>query len=276
MPAQTVDFGEAAPTHAIRNALGSWNVPVEVNSLAGEWIFDTGANLSTLTESEAKRMGLVVRESKAYVNGSTGKRNALRVAVAPAVRFGPARLHNVVFLVLADESLYIPPIHQQIHGILGLPVLRALGRVGIAHDGAVHFDPSMRQPEGTPNLCFDSGSLLVEITHEKHELQMMLDTGANVTDLYRSFRLALTSQETAKLKSKKDKVGGAGGSIQRKTFAVPQLRILFEQRPVDLQNLSLLSDGPKGEGHYRDGVIGMDALWGGFMLDFQSMRLTVD
>jgi ADP-dependent NAD(P)H-hydrate dehydratase / NAD(P)H-hydrate epimerase len=29
----------------------SWDVPVEVNGQLGEWIFDTGANISTITES---------------------------------------------------------------------------------------------------------------------------------------------------------------------------------------------------------------------------------
>jgi hypothetical protein len=32
---------------------------------------------------------------------------------------------------------------------------------------------------------------------------------------------------------------------------------------------------PKGNIRFRDGVIGMDALWSGFLLDFDAMRLQV-
>ena len=106
-PPETIEFGTDAPTKATRNKIGSWNVPVQVNSFTGQWIFDTGAGLSTLSESEAKRMGLAVRESKAWVGGSTDKRSTLHVAIARDLQFGAAHFHNVVFLVLSDESLYL-------------------------------------------------------------------------------------------------------------------------------------------------------------------------
>ena len=92
---------------------------MRVNGVNGQWIFDTGANISTLTETEAKRMGLSVRETKAYVNGSTQKRNALQLAVASDVQLGAAHIHNVVFLVLADQALHIGPLHYQITGSWG-------------------------------------------------------------------------------------------------------------------------------------------------------------
>ena len=92
VPPQSIEFGEDTPVEAKFNAIGSWNVPLEVNGRPAEWIFDSGANLSALTESEAARLGLRVLESTAYVKGSTDKKNALRLAVAPDLRFGRARL----------------------------------------------------------------------------------------------------------------------------------------------------------------------------------------
>ena len=53
--AQTVEFGPPAPIQARRNELGLWVVPVDLNSQRSEWILDTGASLSTVTESEARR-----------------------------------------------------------------------------------------------------------------------------------------------------------------------------------------------------------------------------
>jgi hypothetical protein len=106
-----------------------------VSGHKGEWIFDTGANMSTITEFEAARMGLTAREAATRVKGSTGAKSPLRVAVAKDFKFGGAKLSNVVFLVLPDRSLFIGPLKYQITGILGLPVIRALGRTGISAKG---------------------------------------------------------------------------------------------------------------------------------------------
>lgn len=89
--AQTVEFGPPAPIQARRNELGLWTVPVEMNSQRGEWILDTGASLSTVTESEARRMGLTIRETHGY---------ALGYSAAPSIHImvknGNIRLEGVV------------------------------------------------------------------------------------------------------------------------------------------------------------------------------------
>lgn len=55
---------------------------------------------------------------------------------------------NVVLLVLADEALKIGPLQYQITGILGIPVLRALGRVGISKRGLLRIHESKTVVEG--------------------------------------------------------------------------------------------------------------------------------
>jgi predicted aspartyl protease len=273
---EAADFGEDVPITSERNRLGSWNAPVRVNGINGQWIFDTGANISTLTETEAKRMGLSVRETKAYVNGSTQKRNALQLAVASDVQLGAAHIHNVVFLVLADQALHIGPLHYQITGILGLPVLRALRRVGVSSAGLLRINPREAVLPGAPNLFFDEASPIVEVDYHEHRLQMFLDTGANATVLYPSFLDSLRHDENLRLRTKREKVAGAGEVIQRRTSVVPRLGIEVFGKLIDLKNLSLLSEAPPGTGRYRDGVIGMDALWSGFRLDFDAMRLEIE
>ena len=57
------------------------------------------------------------------------------------LRLGRAHLQHVVFLVISDDSLFVGPLKHQIRGILGLPVLRALGRVGIAANGDLRIEP---------------------------------------------------------------------------------------------------------------------------------------
>lgn len=273
---QTVEFGEDVATQASHNPLGSWDVPVEVNGHQGEWIFDTGANLSTITESEAARIGLTPRDSSAYVKGSTDKKNPLRLAVAHDLRFGNAHLSNVVFLVLPDAALYVAPLKYQIRGILGLPVLRALGCVEISAKGEVRIETKEPSSAGAPNLFLDEWNLIVEARHDGHRLEMFLDTGANESFGYPSLRETLTPVEIARLKRKRDKIGGAGGTMIRKTEEAPTLRLEILGRSVELMNVSLLLKQLTGDDSYRDGVLGMDGLAGGFTLDFRAMQLRLD
>lgn len=273
---QTVEFGEGVPIQANLNPLGSWNVPVEVNGHKGEWIFDTGANLSTVSESEATEMGLALRETSTYVRGSTDEKNPLRVAVARDLHFGNAHLSNVVFLVISDQALYVGPLKYQIRGILGLPVLRALGCVAISAKGAVRIETKGVGLAQEPNLFLDGWNLIVEARHGNRRLQMVLDTGANATSLNPSFRDALLPTEIASLKTKRDRTAGVGGTVSRKTEVVPTLRLEILGRTAELKDVNLAGKQPAGDRSYRDGTLGIDSLAAGFTLDFGAMQLRLD
>jgi predicted aspartyl protease len=273
---QTIRFDPEVPVQAKHNLLGSWDAPVEVNGHPAQWIFDTGANLSTLCESEAARIGLSPRDAGVYVKGSTEKKNPLRLAIAPDLHFGNAHLSNVIFLVLSDASLHIGPLKYQIRGILGLPVLRALGKARISAKGVVQIEPEGAAASGEPNLFFDGLDPIVETRHADHRLQMFLDTGANESSIYHSVRETLTRDEIGMLKRKRDKTAGAGGMVTRKIEMAPTLHLEILGRSIGLVNLTPLTSQPAGDARYRDGVIGMDALLGGFTLDFRAMQLRLE
>ena len=275
VPRQSVRFGEAKMIQATRNGVGTWNVPVEVNGTAGEWIFDTGANISTITESEARRMKLMVRDSKAYVSGSTGKKNPLRLAIANELRLGGVRLSNVVFLVLNDQALHIGPIKYQINGIVGLPVLRLLGRVTMSAEGAMRVQATEPMSSGEPNLFFEELTPMVAAGHRGRELQLFLDTGNNTTFLYPSSRQAFSGEERANLIRRREQMGGAGGVMKHTVEVIPSLTFEILGSRVELKALSLLSKQPKGELQYRDGVFGADVLANGFTIDFGAMEFRI-
>jgi hypothetical protein len=107
-------------------------------------------------------------------------------------------------------------------------------------------------------------------------MQMFLDTGANVSSLYLSFRSALAPDEIAALTTTEEKMGGAGGIIVRRTEVVQTPRLFLAGRQLNLANVSLLTTQPEGDLRYRDGVLGMDALRRGVSLDFRAMQVHLD
>jgi predicted aspartyl protease len=271
---QTVEFGTPAPIQARRNELGLWVVPVDVHSQRSEWILDTGASLSTVTESEARRLGLAIREVHGFARGYTGAKNAARLAVAAEVGLGYARLRNVVFLVLADEALQIPPLKSPIPGILGLPALRALGCVDLSGKGELTFDCGAKPPQGRPNFFFDGLAPIVQVLHLGHSLQMALDTGSRATVLYPSVRDALAQWELYQLTSPGAAgFAGGGGSVQVQASTVPSIQLEIQGRTLYLQGIKLLSQALGGAG-MRDGILGIDACGGGFRLDFRAMQFS--
>lgn len=276
VPAQGVEFQKNSAIQAQHNRLGSWNVPVQVNGQASEWIFDTGANWSTLAESEAVRLKLRLRETGTYVSGSTGRKNPLRLAIADDLDLGLARVRNVVFLVLTDDALSVAPLQYQIKGILGLPVLRALGRITLNAQGQISVQEKSPISAEEPNLFFHELTPLVEVLHREHRLQMFLDTGANATFGYPSLKRALSKNEIDTFKRKREKMAGAGGMIKRRTEVVPTLHLELLSRLLNIPNVSFLSAQPSGDAGYRDGVLGMDGLAGGFILDFRIMQFHVE
>jgi predicted aspartyl protease len=277
-PPESIKILEGPAIKATRNRLGTWDVPVQVNGVDTQLIFDTGANFSALCESEARRMGLSIRDSPATVAGATKSDNPVRVTSAELV-LGSAHIRNVAFLVFADSAMYLAPLRLQMRGFLGLPAIRALDRVGISRDGTVRIHPpeaAAAGPKEEPNLFFDSLNPVVELSHGERRLQLVVDTGAFSSEFYPSFRGALSSEEISKMKGVRQKVAGVGGTIVgRKIEQLPELWVDVLHRRLNIKkaNFTPVSDDGK---RYWDGWMGIDALGGGFLLDFQSMRFTVD
>jgi predicted aspartyl protease len=268
-PSQTIEFEKDVPVNA--RLLDAWIVPVNVNGKTAEWIFDTGANFSVVTESEAARIGLSVHESSGTATGSTGKRNSVRIAVAQDMHFGAAHLRNVAFAVIADNTLP----RQAPRGILGFPVIRALGHVSISSKGVVRIDPGSTIASGDPNLFLEGLTPIVQVHHGGHALQMVLDTGAGISALYPAFRTALSPEENAQLRKKDIRSTGIGETVVGALDVAPKLHLELPGKAVDLVNISLQSRQPD-EFRFEDGRIGMDALAGGFTLDFRAMQLRLN
>jgi hypothetical protein len=70
----------------LRHEDDAFSIPVSVNGKAGEYLFDTGAWQSVVTEPEAR--GLTVREGDHFITDPSGTRVAYRTAVAKEVRIG--------------------------------------------------------------------------------------------------------------------------------------------------------------------------------------------
>jgi hypothetical protein len=104
---------------------------------------------------------------------------------------------------------------------------------------------------------------------------MILDTGAAGTVLYPSILDAFARWERDQLKGANQRPAGAGASEERAADLVPSFQLEAAGGTVYLDRIALFKKAPSGS-RGRDGVLGIDALKGGFRIDFRSMRFTLN
>lgn len=116
-------------------------IPLLINERKSSHVFDTGAKLSTLSESGALRFGMEMRtvnaDSSTDING---KKVLFRIALAKSLALGGIELSNVAFLVAGNEQQPFVDMEPGQRGLIGLPVLRAWGSITWTREGVLLAD----------------------------------------------------------------------------------------------------------------------------------------
>ena len=207
---------------------------------SSQMVFDTGANFSTVKRSLAQELGFRIIPSGFEVGTLTGTRVNSDIAVADRLQIGEMTFRNVVFLVFDDQDLHFPPIDYQIHGIIGLPVIEAMGEIRLSN--ALLTVPL---DTGTPediNLALDGFNPLVLVRHGEDEFLFGLDTGANTTSLFHPFYEHNREEMDARYQKDSVTLYGAGGRMRMEGFNDVSVRLAVgDAPPVQLDSLQLIT-----------------------------------
>ncbi len=255
-----------------RDSIGLLETRIGVGSDSSWWIVDTGANFSTITESMARRLGLALSRGTARVKGITGGYVPLRVATIPEVLVGPARVRNVIVLVLADSALDIPEGPFQITAILGYPVLEALDRIAVGED-SLRVRP---HPTGSPtpksNLYLEELGPILAVSIDGSVRLYHFDSGANQSNLGVRFCLAYP-QRMAGAPSHLIGIAGAGGVKSFPGYELTRLPVTVGGRTTTLDSVSVFRQESHASFEPFFGNLGQDLVGpsGGFTIDFRAM-----
>jgi hypothetical protein len=253
-------------------------LPLLINGEKASYFFDTGANLSTLSESEALRLGLEIRDVSSDGGSSdvNGNKVLFRVALAKSLVLGGIVLNNVAFLVAGNEQQPFVDMDAGKRGLVGLPVLRAFGSIKWSREGLFEIDRSPRQANpGASNLCFDDLLLIVEASFERHELPFVLDTGATTTDLWPKF--ADVAKDLIRKSGSREShtVTGVGGSQKFEATSIPKVILQLGGKFVTLQPAHVLETQQRAQTRWFYGNLGIDVLGQAHevALDFRTMTI---
>jgi clan AA aspartic protease (TIGR02281 family) len=263
-----------------RDLLTTIDLPIEINGTKSWWMFDTGANLTTISMSTAKRLGLKLIDSHARTqSGATGKELALRGVVIPEMKVGTAVIHNCPATVLEDKALDInlgKNGHYQIDAMLGYPEMAALGSFRF-EPNEVAVSPESQLGSSPAKLYVEAFNVIVDAEVGGQELPFQFDTGNDNAELSARYAREFHTQFTA-VKSEKRVFGGAGGLRTLPVYVLPELTLHFGDTAVRLKNVRALA-GDRG-------VDPLDQLYGNlgvavlkqfqtYNIDFKRMQLTL-
>lgn len=251
-------------------------LPFSINGVHATYWFDTGAELSVLTESEAKRFALRVRPTSGQVGDVNGTQINTKIAVADELSIGSIRIKHVAFLVLPDNQ---PPFNEQSpgsRGLIGIPVLLAFETFVWGADKSFEIGiKSSRDNASDAALCFDGNHPLLQVAYENRALQFTLDTGATNTDLYPPFAAAFPQLIHSATRTDSYKMEGVGGAKYMEAATLESLKFSIGGFPTTLKSVGVLLKPTTNASRFFAGNLGIDLLQQAQKTTFDFRRMTL-
>jgi hypothetical protein len=251
--------------------------PATINRKHVEFFFDNGADLSCISEAEAKRLGMTVSETSGSMGTMTNK-TGFRMATAKDVTIGKMHFRDVSFAVFPDdkEPWSLVPLGQR--GIIGLPLIVGIGTFRWRADGTLTIgeEPKPLVPKQS-NLIFDVGDhLVLKASFQGQPIWTAFDSGATTTDIYAPFARQFSDYLKQNGKIGNNEIVGLGGAESYDTIDVPALPLEIAGQTLTLRPAHIMTK----RNEHRDWIfanIGKDFYMqtSRFTLDFQAMRLTL-
>ena len=257
----------------VRDAQDLW-LPCTINGTAVTFFLDTGAGISAISESEAKRLHLEFTGAQSGVGSSTGKHTEVRTAVARDLMVNDIHVRNVSFIVLPDGNEPWVHLAEGRRGLLGVPVLLAFGTLTWARNGTLDIGAtSWNVHRQKSNLYFADDHLAVQVLLRGQHLSATLDTGAETTDLYAGLLHSIPSLRTESIESGTTDVRGVAGAERFESITIRNLEIGLDEFEAVLRPAHILLKQVGAASCV--GNVGLDLLKqaDSFQIDFKNMRL---
>lgn len=267
IPPQYTQMQDSSVILWSRDGIGLIEIPLHTSTQEVNAIFDTRANISSITQTFAEKLHLhllnVSYREDAGVTGATFKSS---LGIADSIQIGQALIRNAVFQVMPDSILYLAPIKYQINIVLGFPIIAQLEEVRIYKDGKMII-PQKAPNQGIRNMELDGLDPIVSLTTGNDSLLLYFDSGAGSTVMYSTYYKKHQSDIERIALKQKTAFGGAGGVREKETYTLPELSLGLGGHYVKLDSVNVLTE-PTSPGERMYGNLGQD-----FMMPFEEFTI---
>jgi len=251
-------------------------IPGSIAGKAVEFFIDSDANFSFVSESEARSLGLSIRDSDARVYGAAGHQTKFRISVADKLSVGNVDLKNVAFVVLPDTEEVFRRLPVDKQASLGLPVLLAFRRLQFnpeSGDFGIGF-ASHGVNEAGATICFDGVNPVAVMDFQREHLPVVLDTGTAVTEIWPLFAKrfgGIVNSGKASLEVE----NAVGGKAQISAKVIPELKLRVGGFDTFLRPAHVLLSQTTPDSEWYYGRLGLDLLRLArqVTIDFEAMTL---
>jgi predicted aspartyl protease len=273
-PPQTMERNGDLEIEYKRDIAALIRIPVKVNGAEGKFVMDTGANLSTLSESQAKKMGVKILDANFGVTSSSRSSVDSKLGVADQVEIGNVTFRNVIFIILPDKSLSFLGGLYKIKGIIGLPVIAQLGEVQIEKKRI--FSPATETVSDLHNFGLNGNTPFANVNFYGAWHAYIFDTGAATSILGTNFNTTY-SDSLKNFKESTSKVGGAGGVQTISILKITNLHYDFGSQKGMLKRATLQLKGNEEVFNTFYGIVGEDIFmqWETVTINFDKMFVLI-
>jgi predicted aspartyl protease len=258
---QSIDKFTKITVVAVKDKAGLITTEVKAKDTVSHFVFDTGAGISCITESIAKKMGVkILPDHNISVESFTGQKNKVRIGVAAEINLGELKIHNAVFLVYPDKAFTFADGAYVINGIIGFPIIKELGTITFEKD-KLTFSKESESSANEKNLFVDELRAIVMLKYKNKTLPFNFDSGAKVSlfnkAFYETFKTDLDSIGTLET----TKTSSAGAEVvSTEVLVLKDQSISLGNKTIQLPKMEI---APKDYGVYGEvnyGNIGQDIL----------------
>lgn len=272
IPKQTVVIKDNTSVKITQDKVGLKNLRISNGKDSMNFIFDTGANISTVSMSAAQKMGIKIIPAAIEVGSITGKKVKAKLGVCKKLYVGDIEISHAVFLVFDDNDLSFPQMNYQINGILGFPVIEAMKEIQITRDGYFKVPLKENNPQQTISMALNELIPVIFIDSKPYTF----DTGADHTIFYNPYFEANNTWIRQNFIPTTIAFGGAGGGRKVNGYKV-NIALPVSGKNVYLHDADLITDNIQTEkGIY--GNIGQDVIgqFSSMILNFHKMFIAFD
>lgn len=256
-----------------KNKVGLMEIPVSKGDSIALAIFDTRANISSISATYAKKLGIrMLNVSYDENSGITGQRFKCSLGVADSLRINNILMKNVVFQVMPDEVLYIAPIDLSLPIIIGYPVIAQWREIHIHRNGTITI-PAEPHPSDLHNMALDGLDPVVNVLVDGDTLGFKFDTGATTSDVFDNYFRRHKEDIMRRGKASTIKLGGAGGVVEKEVYTLENFSIRVGSKTANLKQVSVHKDPIPNLNEKFYGNLGQDVMtqFEETILNFQDM-----
>lgn len=186
-PEQSIEKYSTITLNTTKDKAGLITTTVSANGTDESFVFDTGAGISCITESMAKKMGIIVLpRNNITVQSLTGQECKVQVGIAPELKLGDLKIKNTILLIYPDAAFTFGKGAYVINGIIGFPIVKELGTITIEKD-KLTFSKNLEPDSNEKNLFVYQLRAIVMLTYKDKTLPFNFDSGAKRSLFNKSF-----------------------------------------------------------------------------------------